>query len=89
VVLLDPADEVQAVAVRQPHVRQAKVEVTALQQLLRRADIRSRSRVHAHAREREAHELEQVRFVVDDEYGGSGHAEPIEIDTCVIVPPSG
>ncbi len=81
VVFLDPANEVEPVTIRQAHVGEAQVEVTVLQQLLRGADIRSGPRVHVHAREREAHELEQIRLIVDYEYGRFGHLGPIEIDT--------
>ncbi len=71
-VFLNPRHEIEPVAVRQAHVREAQIELLGLQQSTRGADVRSGPRVEIHAAERKAHELEQVRLVIDDEYDRAG-----------------
>ena len=72
---LDPLDEVQAVAVRQPHVGEAQVEGAGAQLARGRADGVGRGHVEVHALERDAEQLADVGLVVDDERARFGHKD--------------
>ncbi len=74
-VRLDPLDDVQAVAVRQPHVGEAQVEGAGAQLARGRADGVGRGHVEIHALQRDAEELADVRLVVDDERARFGHKD--------------
>ncbi len=77
-VLLDPAHELEPIPVRQAHVRETQVEALGFQKLARAGEVGRRAGLHVHAAQSEADELEQVRFVVDDQHhrliGGVAHA---------------
>ena len=66
-VFLDPGDEIEPIAVGQPHVGQTQIEALGLQQFPRGAEVRRRARGEIHAAEREADELEEIRLVIDDQ----------------------
>ena len=69
-VLLDPGDEIEAVAVGKAHVGETQIELLVLQQAARGGDIGRGARVEIHAAQREADELEQVGLVIDDQHDG-------------------
>ena len=69
-VRLDPLDDVQAVAVGQPHVGEAQIEGGAAQLARGRADSVGRGHVEVHALERDAEQLADVWLVVDNERAG-------------------
>jgi hypothetical protein len=64
---LDPLHDVQAIAVRQPHVGEAQVEGAAAQLARGRADGVGSGHFEIHALERDAEQLADVRLVVDNE----------------------
>jgi hypothetical protein len=66
-VRLDPLDDVETVAVRQPHVGEAQIERAAAQLARRRADGVGRRHVEIHALERDAEQLANIRLVVNDQ----------------------
>ena len=70
---LHPGHEVQAIAVRQVHVRQAQVVLALLQVGTRVLQRVYRVRRQLHARERDPQQFAQVRLVVDDEYARATH----------------
>ena len=67
---LQPLDELEPVAVRQPHVGQAEVERLLAERLLRARDVEARARRDVHALEGDRQELADVGFVVDDKGDG-------------------
>ena len=67
VFVLDEADEVYAVAVRQAHVGQAQVEFVLVQQIPGLLEIRGRARLEVHASQRQLQDLADVGLVVYDE----------------------
>src|SRR6185437_9525828 len=69
-VFLDPGNQIESIAIRQPHVREAQVETLVFQELAGGGEVGGRARLQVHAAEREAHELEQVRLVVHDQHDG-------------------
>ena len=74
-VRLDPLDDVQAVAVRQPHVGEAQVEGAAAQLARGGADGVGRGHVEIHSLERDAEQLADVWLVVDYERARFRHED--------------
>ena len=67
-VLLNPGDQIEPVAIRQPHVGEAQVEAFGLQQLACSNQVGCGAGPQVHAAQGEAHELQQVGLVVHDEH---------------------
>ena len=67
-VLLDPGDQIQAVAVGQAHVGQAQIETLRAQQERARGQIAGRCGGQIHAAQGQGHQLEQIRLVVHDQH---------------------
>ena len=67
---LQPLDELEAVAVRQPHVGQAEVERLLVERQFRARDVEARAGRDVHALEGDRQELADMGFVVDDKGNG-------------------
>ena len=74
-VRLDPLDDVQAVAVGQPHVGQAQIEGVAAQLARGRTDGVGGGHVEIHSLERDPQQLANVRLVVHDERARFRHCD--------------
>ena len=74
-VRLDPLDDVQAVAVRQPHVGEAQVEGAAPQLASGFVDGVRGDHLEVHPLERDAEQLADVWLVVHDERARFGHED--------------
>ena len=69
-----PLEQIEAVAVGQPHVGEAQIEALRLEQLLRARDVARRLRGELHARQRQRDELDQIGLIIDDQYQRWRHA---------------
>ena len=65
--LLNGLDQLQAVAIGQPHVGQTEIESHLAKQALSVCQAGSRSRIDAHAPQRQLQELTNIGFIVDDQ----------------------
>jgi hypothetical protein len=64
-VLLNPFDQLQAIAVGQLHVGQAQIKLLGFEQSLRVGDTVRRSRTEIHALQRNRQQLTKIRLIVD------------------------
>ena len=73
-ILLNPFHQIQPVAVRQPHVREAQIEPLGLEQSLCRADRSGDREAQGPSARRVMDSSSQmIRLVIDDEYGRFRH----------------
>src|SRR5690606_34832248 len=79
-VLLDPLDDLEPVAVRQPHVREADVEGAGGQFAPGLRKVAGDDSVDVHARKREREQRAYVRLVIDDQRGRP-HPVPRSLST--------
>ena len=64
---LHPFDEFEAVAVRQPHIRQAEIKLVVCELLLGRPDVGGRLGIDVHTVQSEIQELTNVRLIINYE----------------------
>ena len=89
VVLLDVAYQVDAVAVRQAHIRKAKIEPVFFQQLARIGEIERRPGIDIHLREGELQQFADIGLVINNQCGLPRHLitmGPGGFGPCVVLP---
>jgi len=70
-VILNPFNQIEPIAIRQLHVRQAQVEMLGTQLTDGRVQRLCRAHIEIHSLERDLQQLANVWLVVDDEGAGS------------------
>jgi hypothetical protein len=68
-----PLEQVEAVAVGQPHIRETQIERLRFEEFLGAGHVARRLRRQLHARQRQRDQLDQIGLVIHHQHRRRGH----------------